>query len=81
MYYPYVEDHSLEANEKTESISKYKKSWFSWYQRAARLNHLNFTDMFLFSIENLEKTFSKPIKNFDYGGGGQFAFICKSLYH
>ena len=47
MYYPYVEDHSLEANEKTESISKYKKSWFSWYQRAARLNHLNFTDMFL----------------------------------
>ena len=80
MYYPYPENHSLETDEKIESISKYKKSWFSWYQRAARLNHLNFTNMFLFSIENLENTFSEPIKILDYGGGGgQFAFVCKSL--
>lgn len=80
MYYPYLENHSLETDENIESISKHKKRWFSWYQKASRLNHLNFTNMFLFSIENIENIFSEPIKILDYGGGGgQFAFICKSF--
>jgi len=80
MYYPYPEDNSLETDESLELIPMYKKNWVSWYRRAAKLNHSNFTNMFLFSIENPENIFSDPIKILDYGGGGgQFAFICKSI--
>jgi len=80
MYYPYPEDNSLETDESLELIPMHKKSWFSWYRLAAKLNHSNFTNMFLFSIENPENIFSDPVKILDYGGGGgQFAFICKSI--
>lgn len=80
MYYPYPEDSSLEIDESIETIQKHKKNWFEWYRLAAKLNHLNFSNMFLFSITNPDKIFLYPIKILDYGGGGgQFAFICKSI--
>lgn len=80
MYYPYPADYSLEAETDAESIAKYKEGWFLWYSKAAKLNHLNFTNMFLFSIENPEHIFSNTIKILDYGGGGgQFALVCKSI--
>lgn len=80
MYYPYPEDESLETNDSHDSISIHKKSFFDWYKLAAKLNHLNFTNMLLFTIKNPENEFSKTLKILDYGGGGgQFAFVCKSI--
>lgn len=80
MYYPYPDDKSLETDESIELIPMHKENWLEWYRRAAKLNHMNFTSMFLFSIENPENMFSKHVRILDYGGGGgQFAFICKSI--
>lgn len=52
LYYPYPEDASLEIDESIETIQKHKKSWFEWYRLAAKLNHINFSNMFLFTIAN-----------------------------
>lgn len=80
MYYPYLENNLLEVKTDPESITQYKKNWFLWYSKSAKLNHSNFTNMFLFSIENPERIYSDVIKILDYGGGGgQFALICKSF--
>ena len=80
LYYPYPEDQKLEASTDIESIEQFKIYNFNWYRRSAKLNHSNFTNMFLFSIENSGDIYSNPVKILDYGGGGgQFALICKSF--
>ena len=80
MYYPYVDDSSLEIKNDQESIDFYRKKWANWYKRAAKLNHINFTNMLLFTIDDPEDTFLRQLNILDYGGGGgQFAFTCKSL--
>lgn len=79
LYYPYPEKISLEARHDPDSILNYQKNYREWYTHAARLNHLNFTAMFLFAIEHPE-TIAAPVKILDYGAGaGQFATICKSF--
>ena len=80
MYYPYVDDSHLTIDDDKRTGEKHKKLWNEWYRRASRLNHLNFTEMFFFTIENPETIFNDHIRILDYGGGGgQFAYVFKSI--
>lgn len=80
LYYPYVEDSHLTVNDDKKTKEEHKDKWNEWYRRASRLNHLNFTEMLFFAIENPEIIFNDHIRILDYGGGGgQFAYVFKSV--
>lgn len=80
LYYPYVDNSVLTVNDDKKTEEEHKNRWNEWYRRASKLNHLNFTEMLFFTIENPEKVFKEHIRVLDYGGGGgQFAFVFKSV--
>lgn len=80
LYYPYPDDSSLEVDTEKESVEDIQKSWFGYYKMASKLNHENFSHMFLFTIPEPEEFFQKNLKILDYGGGGgQFAFVVRSM--
>jgi 2-polyprenyl-3-methyl-5-hydroxy-6-metoxy-1,4-benzoquinol methylase len=80
LFYPYLDDDSLEIDTEKVSIEKRKENWFFWYKRASKLNHKNFSSMFFFTIPEPEEFFDRKIRVLDYGGGGgQFAFVVRSV--
>lgn len=77
LYFPYPEVISTNLETDKESREAYS---LSWYKRSSKRNHVNFTNMFLFAIENPEEFYMQQMNILDFGGGGgQFAFICKSF--
>jgi 2-polyprenyl-3-methyl-5-hydroxy-6-metoxy-1,4-benzoquinol methylase len=51
----------------------------SWYSRSSFFNHVNFTNMIRFALDETYK--GKKLDILDYGGGGgQFALVCKSHF-
>lgn len=77
LYYPY-------PKEDTELVTKRGKTWskeqvFSWYSNSSFLNHINFTNMLRYAMDESYKR--KKLNILDYGGGGgQFALICRSHF-
>jgi 2-polyprenyl-3-methyl-5-hydroxy-6-metoxy-1,4-benzoquinol methylase len=77
LYYPYPEKSLAPASHNQKAHEEYA---MSWYKRSARRNHFNFSNMFLFTIENPEEIYLKETNILDFGGGGgQFAMISKSF--
>ncbi len=75
LYYPYPTDADLLPKENTNTLEAYKK----WYNDSSFLNHVNFTNMLKFTMD--ESCKNRELKILDYGGGGgQFALICKSHF-
>ena len=80
LFFPYFDDDALEIDTDKVSIEKRKENWFFWYKRASKLNHKNFSNMFFFTIPEPEEVFDRKVNVLDYGGGGgQFAFVVRSI--
>lgn len=76
LYYPYpVAD--LELVENGQGKAWAREDVLRWYSRSAYLNHDNFTHMLRFAVTPENRV--RDLDVLDYGGGGgQFAFVCKS---
>ena len=78
LFYPYLDDDALEID--TEKVSIEEEELVLLVQRASKLNHKNFSSMFFFTIPEPEEFFDRKIRVLDYGGGGgQFAFVVRSM--
>lgn len=76
LYYPYLDDATLEAQATAPTTAAYFEEWYS---RAAPRNHDNFTSMLRFALRGVPTL--APLHLLDYGGGGgQFACVVRSLY-
>jgi len=79
LYYPYPQPATLETKNDERSIATYKDFYREYHTLSSRLNHENFTAMYLFTIEHPERILDR-IRILDYGAGtGQFTLICKSF--
>lgn len=78
LYYPYPEDDNmLLANNKGKDW--HREEVLDWYSTASFYNHVNFTNMLRFVMDESFKR--KKLDILDYGGGGgQFALVCKSHF-
>ena len=76
LYYPYPKsDTEITASGDTKTNG----TNLEWYLRSSFSNHINFTNMLLFTIKKSSN--HKEIDILDFGGGGgQFALVCKSHF-
>ncbi len=73
LYYPYLDD----IENGVECFSKEKA--LSWYEKSSFYNHVNFTNMLRYALDESYK--GRDLDILDYGGGGgQFAMVCKSHF-
>lgn len=77
LYYPYPQTAFVPNHENRKEHEDYA---LSWYRRSSKRNHVNFSNMFLYAIENPQDIYLSQIKILDFGGGGgQFAMVSKSF--
>ena len=78
LYYPYpADDVELIASGAGKAWTR--KDVLNWYSKSSFYNHVNFTSMLRFTLD--ESCKNKKLDILDYGGGGgQFALICKSHF-
>jgi 2-polyprenyl-3-methyl-5-hydroxy-6-metoxy-1,4-benzoquinol methylase len=78
LYYPYPNDDSQLL------LTGEGKEWpreevLSWYSMSSFFNHVNFTNMIRFTMDESYK--GKKLDILDYGGGGgQFSLVCRSHF-
>jgi 2-polyprenyl-3-methyl-5-hydroxy-6-metoxy-1,4-benzoquinol methylase len=77
LYWPYPEADGVEISQNTAAWSR--DNVLDWYSRSSFLNHVNFTNMIRFAMDDTHK--KKRVNVLDYGGGGgQFALVCRSHF-
>lgn len=78
LYYPYpVDDVELIASGAGKAWTR--KDVLDWYSKSSFYNHVNFTSMLRFTLDESCKNTKLDILDYG-GGGGQFALICKSHF-
>ena len=77
LYWPYPKNDSELARGDGKPWAK--DSVREWYSRASFYNHVNFTGMLRFAMDESFK--DRALDILDYGGGGgQFALVCRSHF-
>lgn len=77
LYHPYPKnDDQLLADGEGKQWTKDRV--IEWYSKSSFYNHSNFTNMLRFAMDESYKR--KALDILDYGGGGQFALVCKSHF-
>lgn len=77
LYYPYPEDDSTQVAINTKSWLR--ESVLNYYSKSSYYNHVNFTNMVRFAMEESYK--GRQLDVLDFGGGaGQFALVLKSHF-
>lgn len=78
LYYPYpLDDRSLVTGGAGKVWTR--RDVLDWYSKSSFYNHINFTNMLRFAMN--ESCKGKKLNVLDYGGGGgQFALVCKSHF-
>ena len=78
LYYPYPDtDEDLIKSGSGKSWPQQEA--LKWYMESSFFNHLNFTEMTRFTIDESFKNIDLDVLDFG-GGGGQFALVCKSHF-
>ena len=78
LYYPYPKDDAALLL-KNEGKPWSNKSTLRWYEKSSFYNHVNFTNMLRYVLDESHKV--KDLDILDYGGGGgQFALVCMSHF-
>lgn len=73
------EEANIRKKPSEEEIKNDKEKTLDWHIRSGEKNHNNFTNMANFALTNTDR--QRDITVLDYGGGGgQFAFVAKSLF-
>lgn len=77
LYWPYPKIDSTLVLERGGNTVR--EQALEWYSQSSFFNHLNFTNMLRFAMDESFK--KKKLDILDYGGGGgQFALICRSHF-
>ena len=77
LYYPYPDDDS-QLLSSGEGKSWPREQVLTYYSKSSFYKHTKFTNMIRFAMDESDK--GKKLDILDYGGGGQFALVCKSHF-